>query len=135
MRILPPAEEKIRRAIRDAMARDPLTTIVGLQQELEQKLNRTFDRKYLKKLCEKVHCEALIHADRTQLDERRKITREKFRLASKRLLKIINWTPEHGGSKPWDSVVVEAAKNLAMLDLALSLGRRAPQSEQRVFNN
>jgi ATP phosphoribosyltransferase regulatory subunit HisZ len=64
MRTLPPLEEKIRRAIRDAKARNALITVVGLQQELEQKLHRTFDRKYLKKLCEKVHRKALIQADR-----------------------------------------------------------------------
>jgi hypothetical protein len=67
MRILPPIEEKIRRTIRDAQARDPLITVVGVQEELQLKLNRTFDRSYLKRLCEKVARESRVEVDRTQI--------------------------------------------------------------------
>jgi hypothetical protein len=54
MRILPPVEEKLRRAIREARAKTPLISIVALQETLERQFNRTFTREYLAKLSDKV---------------------------------------------------------------------------------
>jgi hypothetical protein len=54
MCILPPVEEKIRRAIRDERARDPLIPITKLQEHLGRQFNRTFTREYQTKLSEKV---------------------------------------------------------------------------------
>jgi hypothetical protein len=54
MRILPELETKIRRDRRDARAKDPLVSIVDLQEQLEHKFERTFSRKYLAKLAHKV---------------------------------------------------------------------------------
>ena len=122
MRILPPVEEKIRRTIRDARVLDPLITVSGLQDALEKKLNRTFTRKYIAKLADKVARQALIEADRMQIEERLGQTRENYRLVRERLLKIVYWTPETGqrGIKlPFHYEIIEAAKTLVMLDLAL----------------
>src|SRR5437762_3799050 len=102
----------MRRAIRDARAADPLVTVVGLQKVLENRFNRGFSRTYVKKLADKVHRQSLIEADRTSLEERINTTREKFRLASERLTQILL-----GNAKNEDAI--EAAKNLAMLDIAL----------------
>ncbi len=122
MRYLPEFEESIRRLIRDAKAADPLVTIGDVQRLCERRFNRTFSPRYIKKLCEKVYRQSLIEADRTQLDERLNITREKFRLASERLLKIIQWQPPEDNPNargPINKDVIEASKNYAMLELAL----------------
>ena len=89
MKYLPEFEENIRRLIRDAKAADPLVTIGDFQRLCERRFNRTFSPRYIKKLCEKVYRQSLIEVDRTKLDERLNITREKF---SERLLKIIQWS-------------------------------------------
>jgi hypothetical protein len=122
MRILPPVEEKIRRTIRDSRARDPLITVVGLQQEIERKLNRTFDRQYLRKLSDKVARESRVELDRTQIEERMSFTRENYRMMREELLKIVYWSLENapeGSSKPRAQDRIEAAKNVVMMDLAL----------------
>jgi hypothetical protein len=117
MRILPPVEEEMRRAIRDARAADPLISVSGLEQVLEKRFNRGFSRKYIAKLADKVLRQALIEADRTKIEERLNVTREKFRLASEKLVEIIQDNPK-------DEDAIEAAKNLAMLDLALQSKNR-----------
>jgi hypothetical protein len=60
----------MRRAIRDARAADPLISVSRLESVLEKRFNRGFSRMYVKKLADKVHRQALVEADRTQLDER-----------------------------------------------------------------
>ena len=80
MRILPPVEEKIRRTIRDAQARDPLINVSGVQKELQRKMHRTFDRTYRKRLCEKVARESRIEVDRAQIEDRMNFTRENYRM-------------------------------------------------------
>jgi hypothetical protein len=123
MRILAPVEEKIRRTIRDAQARDPLISVSGVQEELELKLNRTFDRTYLKRLCEKVSRESRVELDRAQIEDRMKFTRENYRMMRERLLEIIYWKPDLESELPQrppiNRDVIEAAKNLVMMDLAL----------------
>jgi len=50
------------------------------------------------------------------------VAREKFRLASERLLHIILWQPDADNPlsrQPLNKDVIDAAKNFAMLDLAL----------------
>jgi hypothetical protein len=106
MRILPPVEEEMRRAIRDARAADPLISVSGLEKVLEQRFNRGFFRKYIAKLADKVFRQAPAEADRTN------VTRAKFRYAADRLVEILQGDPE-------DKDAIEAAKNLAMLDIAL----------------
>jgi hypothetical protein len=50
MRIVPELDHKIRIEIRDAKAKDPLISVVALQDQLEKKFNRTFTRKYIAEL-------------------------------------------------------------------------------------
>jgi hypothetical protein len=96
MRILPPLEEKIRREIRDARAKDPLVSVVALQDQLEKQFN-----------------------DRTKIEERINFTRENYRLVRERLGQILWWKPEYGGTPPGYRDVNEAAKNIVMMDLAI----------------
>lgn len=131
MKIRPPVEEELRRVIRDARAADPLITVSGLERVLENRFERGFSRRYIAKLADKIHKEALIEADRTQLRERLNVTREKFRIASERLMEILNWEaapPTEDETfmeyvkrvrPPKYEDIIEAAKTLGMLELAL----------------
>jgi hypothetical protein len=122
MRIVPAIEAEIRRAIRDARALDPLINVSALQRTLEKKFQRTFARDYVGRLLHKVAREGLMEADRTQIEERLAQTRENYRLIRERLLKIVYWTPESaakGIKPPFHAEIIDAAKTIVMLDLAL----------------
>lgn len=122
MRVLPHVEEQIRRVIRDERAKDPLITVLGLEHALEKHFNRGFSHQYVSKIADKVAREALIIADRTQLEERMNFTRENYRMMREELLKIVYWAPDNapdGTSKPRAQDRIEAAKNVVMMDLAL----------------
>ena len=58
MKILPPAQEKMMRAIRDAIALDPLISIRSLQEVLERRGVKIASREYLTKLVWKLNREA-----------------------------------------------------------------------------
>jgi hypothetical protein len=131
MRILPAFEEEIRRFIRDQRAKDPIISVARLKAALEAHFERGFSHKYVSKLADKVHKEALVQANRTKLDERLNITREKVRIASERLMQIIDWKPPEPLEDetlpeylkrirpPKTEDVIEAAKTFAMLEHAL----------------
>jgi hypothetical protein len=122
MRILPPVEEEIRRVVRDERAREPLITVSGLEHALEKHFDRGFSHQYVSKIADKVAREALIVADRTQIEERVNFTRENYRMMREELLKIVYWSPENapdGSTKPRAQDRIKAAKNVVMMDLAL----------------
>jgi hypothetical protein len=119
MRILPAVEEQIRRVIRDERAKDPLITVLGLEHALEKHFNRGFSHQYVSKIADKVAREALIVADRTQIEERMNFTRENYRMMREELLKIVYWKDGDAGSRPRVQDRIEAAKNVVILDLAL----------------
>jgi hypothetical protein len=122
MKIMPPVEQEIRRAIRDERAKDPLITILGLQEKLEVQFNRTFKRDYLARLSDKVGRQTLIELDRTKIEDRMAFTRENYRMMREELLNVVYWTlddHEVGMPKPLVRDRVEAAKTVVMLDLAL----------------
>jgi hypothetical protein len=119
MRVLPHVEEQIRRIIRDARAKDPLITVLGLEHALEKHFNRGFSHQYVSKIADKVARESLIVADRTQIEERMNFTRENYRMMREELLKIVYWKDGDAGSKPRAQDRIEAAKNVVMMDLAL----------------
>jgi hypothetical protein len=123
MRVLPPVEEEIRRIIRDERAKDPLITVSGLEHALEKHFDRGFSHQYVSKVADKVSREGLIEMDRTRIEERMNFTRENYRMMRERLLKVIYWKPEDllvdGVRPPLNKDVIEAAKNVVMMDLAL----------------
>jgi len=104
---------------RRARARDPLITVSGLEHALEKHFQRGVSRQYVSKIADKVAREALVQSDRTQIEERMNFTRENHRMMRDRMLNIIYWQPEGGGSPPYNKDVIEAAKNVVMMDLAL----------------
>jgi hypothetical protein len=121
MRILPAVEEEIRRVIRDERAKDPLITVAGLEHALEEHFQRGFSHQYVSKIADKVAREGLIEADRTQIEQRLNFTRENYRMMREQLLKIVYWTPDNPNnmSRPAAKDLIEAAKNVVMMDLAL----------------
>jgi hypothetical protein len=119
MRVLPAVEEEIRRVVRDARARDPLISVAGLKTVLEKHFDRGFSHQYISKIADKVAREALIVADRTQIEERMNFTRENYRMMREELLKIVYWKDGDAGSRPRAQDRIEAAKSVVILDLAL----------------
>lgn len=122
MKMRPEVEADLRRTIRDARARDPLITTGKIHALLEEKYQRGFSYQYVARLVERVGREALIEVDRTRIEQRMAFTRENYRIARERLLKIVCWTPDPnkpGEKEPGHFTAIEAAKNLVILDLAL----------------
>jgi hypothetical protein len=122
MRIIPEVEADLRRTIRDARAKDPLITSGRIKALLEEKYERGFSYQYVARLVEKVAREALIEVDRAQIEKRISGTRENYRLIRDRLSQIVYWKPDPdntGERKPSNKDVIEAAKNIVMMDLAL----------------
>lgn len=115
-------EENLKRAIRDAIAIDPVAGIHQLTDTLSKRLDHSFDPRYIKKLRDKVVRQNLVELDRAKIEERLASTRENYRVIREELFRIIYWTPENGKSgvpKPLAKDRVEAAKSIVMLDLAV----------------
>src|SRR5271163_3550011 len=84
----PAYEEKIKRAIRDALAYDPLITQNALIEQLNRQFNHSFDFRYIRRLTDKVMGQAQIEVDRSQLSERLSALHETHRMARERLLSV-----------------------------------------------
>ena len=125
MRVLPPVEERIRRVIRDARAKDPLITVFNIKLILEKEFNHGFSYQYISKLADKAAREGLIEMDRTKIEVHMQSTRENYRLIREELLKIVYWNPR----PPFPVCRAarqgphRAAKNVVMMDLAFSAPR------------
>jgi len=67
--------------------------------------------------------EALTQADRAKIEDRMAFTRENYRMVREELLKIVYWQYDSDGpdiqKEPLNKDVIEAAKNLVMMNLAL----------------
>jgi hypothetical protein len=118
MRITPPIEDSIKRRLRDAMALDPLITISGLQQHLEEQFDRTFSFYYVRKLMYKIATQARMEGDRTKIEDRLTRLRETHRLAREKLLCILYWSPENS---------LPGIKAPLPMDIAEAAMRRDPQ--------
>lgn len=117
-----PYEDNIKRIIRDIMALDPLITVGKLNEQVSARLNHSFDQRYISKLANKVERQSVAQADHMKVEERLNFTRENYRMVRERLLKIIYWEPaaeNPGERRPANKDVIEAAKNIVMMDLAL----------------
>jgi hypothetical protein len=118
----PVFEEKVKRAIRDAMALDPIITRTALKERLDRMFKYSFDRQYLGRLTDKVMRQAQSETDRSKIAERITSLRETHRIARERSLRILYWSPDNqlpGIKPPLPQDILEAAKNLVMLDIAV----------------
>jgi hypothetical protein len=75
-------EENLKRAIRDAIAIDPIAGIHQLTETLSKRLDHSFDPRYIKRLRDKVIRQNLVELDRAQIEDRIAGTRENYRLVS-----------------------------------------------------
>jgi hypothetical protein len=120
MKIMQPYEEKIKRAIRDAMAIDPLMTQTDMIQYLDRKFQRMFAPAYVRKMSQKVLEGARWEADRLSVEKRFVFSRENYRIARERLMRVMYWTPENplpGMKAPLPMDIIEAAKAVVELDM------------------
>ena len=72
-------EDKIKRAIRDAMASDPLITQSALIEYLNKKFTHSFDFRYIRRLTDKVMGQAKSEIDRALIEPRLTALRETHR--------------------------------------------------------
>ncbi len=107
------------RIVRGKRAKDPLITVSGLEHGIEADFQRGFSHQYVSKIADKVAREGLIEADRTQIEDRMNFTRENCRMMRDRMLKTIYWQPGDSAKPPANKDVIEAAKNVVKMDLAL----------------
>jgi hypothetical protein len=71
------------------------SSVLPAYRVLEKHFNRGFSHQYVSKIADKVAREALIVADRRQIEERMDFTRENYRMMREELLKIVYWKDGH----------------------------------------
>jgi hypothetical protein len=87
-KILEHKEARMRRIIRDAMAIDPLIDLKGIVKAVEQKMNRTIDPRYVKRLLRSITGEMSVVADREKVEERISYLRERNRIICEELFRM-----------------------------------------------
>jgi hypothetical protein len=115
-------------AIRDILARDPLTSVQKLQRDLKDRGFQTaagnpLDWHYVSKIVRKLAREAAFAIDQQKIEERLAITKERYRLMVERLWRIIDYKWEYleqfGLYPPKTDEVLKAINTLMKLDLAI----------------
>jgi len=120
-------EEKIKRAIRDAILIDPLISIVRLQDALFEKGYRTsnntpLDWRYVEKMRDKAHRQSIEEVDRQKISERVAQMKEHYRLAYEQFVRIAFYTDEmkkEGVPPPSTRERMLAFKEIVKLDVAI----------------
>lgn len=127
MKILQPQEEKIKLAIRDAIAVDPLISISRLQDVLFKKGFKTVGNQnlawhYIAKVVRKINREAIERVDRQQITERLAQSKERYRLVFDRLMRIAFYTDDlkqEGMLPPSYKDQISALNSIVRLDIAI----------------
>jgi hypothetical protein len=100
MKIVPAIEDKLRREVRSAVAKNPLITVVAMQEVLEQKFGRTFSFRYTSKLMNKVAGQARREVDAAKMQDRIVQLRHTHAVARERLMQILYWDEQSTIDKP-----------------------------------
>ena len=127
MKKLPPQEEKIKRAIRDAIVIDPLISVAKLQDALYDKGYRTannspLDWDYVAKMRHKVHRQAVESVDHQEVSSRVAEMKERYRLIYEQLIRIAYYSDElrkEGVPPPSVRDRVSALREIIKLDVAI----------------
>jgi hypothetical protein len=123
MKILPENEELLRKAVRNAIAINPTVSIRRMQKIVEKNVGRAISDKYASKLMHKVKRQAIIESDRSQINVRLAEMKDRFRMSSEQLLRVIYWKREFqldfGIKQPEWRERNAAIKLLVQLDIAL----------------
>jgi hypothetical protein len=120
-------EHLLKLAIRNEIARNPIISVVQLQNALKEHGFQTaqgnpLDWRYVSKLVRKLNREKAIAVDQQKVNERLAITKERYRVMVERLWKIIDWKSEYieqGIWPPKNDEIVRAANTIVKLDLAI----------------
>jgi len=123
MKMLEEKEEMLKKTIRNAMAVNPFISIRGTQALVEHNTGRSISDKYVSRLMQKIRKQAVIQSDRKQMNERLAEVRERFRILTEYLYRIVYWKYEYlkdyGVEMPKYKDKLAAMKLLAQLELAL----------------
>ncbi len=127
MKKLPLHEEKIKRAIRDAVVVDPLISVARLQDALFEKgfktpNNTPLDWDYVARLRKKIHRQAIENVNRQETSERVAELKEKNRIVFDRLVRIAYYTDDmkkEGMQPPSYKDVIAALTAMVRLDLMI----------------
>jgi hypothetical protein len=120
-------EEKIKRAIRDAVVIDPLISTAKLQDALFEKgfktyLNTPLDWMYLHRLREKIHRQTIEKVNHQKVAERVAEMKERYRLTYEQLIRIAFYSEElrkEGVPPTTTRDRIQAFKEIIKLDLAI----------------
>ena len=121
-KILPEAEEKMTRVIRDAIVFDPLISLRSLRDALERKGIKIGSLEYISKLVWKLNRELSTNVDRQKLNERIAQIKERQRLVVDRLIRIAFYTDDlkkEGLPPPSYRDQISALNAIMKLDLAI----------------
>ena len=115
-------------AIRDILARNPLSSVVRMQADLKARGFRTadgnpLDWRYVSKIVRKVAREGAVAMDQQKIQERLLVTKERYRLVVEKLWHIIDYKWEYlereGLYPPKTDEIIKAMNTLLKLDLAI----------------
>ncbi len=121
-KILKPAEEKIMRAVRDAIVIDPLISLRSLQDALEKKGMRIANLHYLSRIIWKINGDLARQVDRQQMSGRIAQLKERQRIVVDRLVRIAFYTDDlkkEGMPPPSYKDQIAALNSIIKLDLAI----------------
>lgn len=121
-------EQQLKLAIRNEVARNPVVSVVQLQNALKKRGFQTangnpLDWRYVSKLLRKLNREKALAVDMQKVNERLAETKERYRVITDKLWKIIDWKIEYlleeGIGMPQTQDIVRAANTIVKLDLAI----------------
>jgi arginine repressor len=93
-------EHQLKLAIRNELARNPIISVVQLQNALKERGFKTtqgnpLDWRYVSKILRKLNREKAMAVDQQKVNERLAVTKERYRVITDRLWKIIDYKMEY----------------------------------------
>ncbi len=123
MKMLPEKEEFLQNTIRDCMAVNPFVSIRKMQELVKENTGHSISDKYTVKLMRKIRRRAVIQSDRKKMNERLAEVREKFRILTDDLFRIVYWRADfikkYGLAKPRFHERISAMRLLGQMELML----------------
>jgi hypothetical protein len=120
-------EDRIKRAIRDAIVIDPLISVSKLQNALSDKgfhsaLNTPLHWHYVAKLREKIHRQSIENVDKQKVSHRVAEMKERYRLVFERLIRIAFYSDDfkkEGIPPPSYRDQISALREISRLDISI----------------
>ena len=123
MKIILEKESFLENHIRDILAVNPLASIRGMQEFIENNTGHALSKNYTSKLMDKVRKKALVESDRKKINERLAEVRERNRAHIEYLQRCLYWKFEYlktyGMNEPTFKEKMAAIKLINHLELSL----------------